>query len=234
MQLFCPESRNARTIVDGFLLMCESYHQVFLTGPQGSEFHLLLKEYVITNGTSADEIMHLQPSILEERFLADLVNMTPQGKDPILVSIELEPGLDLINERVLLRFLDNPSFHQAKLVVCMPGFDPYSHDHAYPETLSQRAKDALFIMPALRDRPADIAHFFRNLIQAYCGFAWRTEPLVVDENAIDLILEYPWPGNYGELQWVARILASTFHAEKRITRSRLEDVLLLGRTSPIS
>jgi len=52
-------------------------------------------------------------------------------------------------------------------------------------------------LPALRDRPRDIAAIAERLIQRHCG-STRVQPMI-SAQAMKRLIEYPWPGNIREL-----------------------------------
>jgi hypothetical protein len=217
--------------VEGFQLMCETYPQVFLTGPQGSEFEVLLQEYVTHRSGEEGELVYLSAGILDETLLGDVIGMRPQGKDPTVIALKISSSIDLVSERQLLLFLENPAFKESKYVVCMEDFDPFTSECPYPETLRNRAKDSLFMIPYLNERLADVAHFTRVLMER--NGPRGSERIALTPGAIDLLLTYPWPGNYHELKWTIEVLLAAPPRSRKISRERLEEVLVLGRTAPL-
>jgi two-component system response regulator HupR/HoxA len=70
---------------------------------------------------------------------------------------------------------------------------------AFREDLYYRLAGVTLTMPPLRERIGDIAVITRHLMSLICARLPRPEPRIDDE-ALQCLVAYPWPGNIRELQ----------------------------------
>jgi DNA-binding NtrC family response regulator len=69
----------------------------------------------------------------------------------------------------------------------------------FREDLYYRINVVPIVLPALRDRPGDIAVLLDHFLRMYC--AANNLPLKrLDSDALEILEEYPWPGNVRELE----------------------------------
>ena len=231
MHYYCDQSENSRLIVDRFIATCDQAEQLFLAGAFGSEFSVLIKEYCHAKQIDPEAVISLQPSMLDESVLGDLMVMLGRSTlRPELLVISVNPHIDLVSENKLLRFLDNPAFNDLKLIVILDGYDPFEDRALYSDVLTERSKGCLFVLPALKNRLADLGHFALNLLRGLEEKLDLEAPLRLSADAVELMLAYDWPGNYEELTEIIRVLAYGSKRGGLISRQRLVEVLNLSRT----
>ena len=73
---------------------------------------------------------------------------------------------------------------------------------------------------ALRDRKEDIHLLFRKFAADFAD-KYKTAPVQLDEDAKNLLINYPWPGNVRELKNIAEQI-SVLSQNKHITANDLE------------
>jgi DNA-binding NtrC family response regulator len=78
-------------------------------------------------------------------------------------------------------------------------------------------------VPALRDRKEDIILLFRKFVVDFAE-RYKTMPVQLDEEAKDLLINYPFPGNVRELKNIAEQV-SVLSAEKSLTAPELRKFL---------
>jgi hypothetical protein len=229
MRYYCSESKNSKTIVERFIEMCETRKQIFLAGPKGSEFNLLLKEYCDSFKADPSIMINLQITMMEESVVSDVMTLLSTRQQPSIVAIETRANFDEVNEKRLLRFLNNPSLSNVRFFVLMEDFDPFDENNPYPEAVTKRAKESLFMLPPLRERLADVSYFAVQLL----NHGDKPNTLKFAKDAIELMLSYTWPGNYEELANVISVLLVGGNKNGVISRRRLEETINLSRTTPI-
>ena len=234
MQYYCEQSENSRLIVERFVETCSEANQLFLSGPKGSEFHLLIKEYCNTQAIDTSAVISLEPNVLEESMLGELmVTLSQSAAHPEILLIRVDPGLDEISEAKLMKFLNNPAFKDSKFIIILEDYDPFEETNPYSQALSEYSKSSLFVLPPLKTRAADLAQFSLNLLDTLEKKSAVDAPIRLSEGAMELMLEYEWPGNYEELKEVLRTLVSGSKRGGVISRDRLVEVLNHGRKSPV-
>ena len=233
MRYFCSESNNSKLIVERFIEMCEANEQVFLAGPKGSEFSLLLKEYCASFETDPSVIVTLQVTMMEESTVEEVMEIVGKRQRPSIMVVETRGNLDEISEKRLLRFLDNPSVTNLRYIIILEDFDPFDPDNPYSQAITERAKESLFMVPPLKERLADVSFFAAQILSGADESVPVSQPLKFAKDAIELMLSYPWPGNYEELAGAMRVLAMGGARNGIISRARLEETINLSRTKPI-
>lgn len=233
MRYFCSESNNSKLIVERFIEMCESNEQVFLAGPKGSEFSLLLKEYCASFETDPSVIVTLQVTMMEESTVDEVMEIVGKRQRPSLMVVETRGNLDEISEKRLLRFLDNPSVTNLRYIIILEDFDPFDPNNPYSQAITERAKESLFMVPPLKERLADVSFFAAQILSGADELVPVSQPLKFAKDAIELMLSYPWPGNYEELAGAMRVLAMGGARNGIISHARLEETINLSRTRPI-
>lgn len=78
-------------------------------------------------------------------------------------------------------------------------------------------------VPALRDRKEDIILLFRKFVVDFAE-RYKTMPVQLDEEAKDLLINYPFPGNVRELKNIAEQV-SVLSSEKSLTVKELRKFL---------
>jgi DNA-binding NtrC family response regulator len=72
----------------------------------------------------------------------------------------------------------------------------------FREDLYYRLNTVPIRVPALRDRKEDIHLLFRKFCVDFAE-KYKTKPVVLDEEAVQVLMAYPWPGNVRELKNIA-------------------------------
>jgi DNA-binding NtrC family response regulator len=76
------------------------------------------------------------------------------------------------------------------------------HSNKFREDLYYRLSTVPIRVPALHDRPEDITLLFRKFAVDFAE-KYKTAPVQLDEDAKNLLINYPWPGNVRELKNIA-------------------------------
>ena len=93
----------------------------------------------------------------------------------------------------------------------------------FREDLYYRLNTVPIRVPALRDRKEDIIFLFRKFVVDFAE-RYKTTPVQLDEEAKNLLNNYPWPGNVRELKNIAEQL-SVLSEDKLITAAALQKFL---------
>ncbi len=93
----------------------------------------------------------------------------------------------------------------------------------FREDLYYRLSTVPIRVPALHDRPEDIHLLFRKFASDFAA-KYRTTPVQLDDEAQQLLLNYPWPGNVRELKNIAEQI-SVLSEDKKITAQILHKFL---------
>jgi DNA-binding NtrC family response regulator len=78
----------------------------------------------------------------------------------------------------------------------------FTQNGRFREDLYYRLSTVPIRVPALRDRPEDIPLLFRRFCVDFAE-RYKTTPIQLDDEAKDLLINYPWPGNVRELKNIA-------------------------------
>lgn len=93
----------------------------------------------------------------------------------------------------------------------------------FREDLYYRLSTVPIRVPALHDRPEDIHLLFRKFAADFAT-KYRTASVQLDEEAKQLLINYPWPGNVRELKNIAEQI-SVLAQDKTITAKELNKYL---------
>ncbi len=93
----------------------------------------------------------------------------------------------------------------------------------FREDLYYRLSTVPIRVPALHDRKEDIHLLFRKFAVDFAE-KYKTAPVQLDEEAKNLLINYPWPGNVRELKNIAEQI-SVLSEEKQITVRELRKFL---------
>jgi transcriptional regulator with PAS, ATPase and Fis domain len=93
----------------------------------------------------------------------------------------------------------------------------------FREDLYYRLSTVPIRVPALHDRPEDIHILFRKFAADFAN-KYKTSPVQLDEEAKNLLINYPWPGNVRELKNIAEQI-SVLSQDKNITAMVLNKFL---------
>lgn len=80
----------------------------------------------------------------------------------------------------------------------------------FREDLYYRLSTVPIRVPSLHDRPEDIHLLFRKFAADFAA-KYRTSPVQLDEEAKQLLINYPWPGNVRELKNIAEQISVLSH-----------------------
>jgi len=93
----------------------------------------------------------------------------------------------------------------------------------FREDLYYRLSTVPIRVPALHDRPEDIHLLFRKFAADFAD-KYKTSPVQLNDDAQQLLINYPWPGNVRELKNIAEQI-SVLSQEKQISVKNLEKFL---------
>src|SRR5215218_4257475 len=93
----------------------------------------------------------------------------------------------------------------------------------FREDLYYRLSTVPIRVPALRDRKKDIPLLFRKFAVDFAE-RYKVAPIQLDEDARNLLINYPWPGNVRELKNIAEQM-SVLSIDKVVTASQLSKFL---------
>lgn len=94
----------------------------------------------------------------------------------------------------------------------------------FREDLYYRLSTVPIRVPALHDRTEDISLLFRKFAADFAD-KYKTAPVQLDDDAKNLLINYPWPGNVRELKNIAEQI-SVLSKDKMITSKELNKFLL--------
>ncbi len=93
------------------------------------------------------------------------------------------------------------------------------HNNKFREDLYYRLSTVPIRVPALHDRQEDITLLFRKFAVDFAE-KYKTAPVQLDEDAKNMLINYPWPGNVRELKNIAEQV-SVLSEDKQITSKDL-------------
>ena len=93
------------------------------------------------------------------------------------------------------------------------------HNNKFREDLYYRLSTVPIRVPALHDRKEDITLLFRKFAVDFAE-KYKTAPVQLDEDAKNMLINYPWPGNVRELTNIAEQV-SVLSEDKQITSKDL-------------
>jgi transcriptional regulator with PAS, ATPase and Fis domain len=93
----------------------------------------------------------------------------------------------------------------------------------FREDLYYRLNTVPIRVPSLRDRKEDIIFLFRKFVVDFAE-RYKTTPVQLDDEAKNLLNNYPWPGNVRELKNIAEQL-SVLSEDKLVTAAALRKFL---------
>lgn len=99
----------------------------------------------------------------------------------------------------------------------------FIHAGRFREDLYYRLNTVPIRVPALRDRKEDIPLLFRKFAADFSD-RYRSEPLQLTEDAWQLLINYPWPGNVRQLKNMAEQV-SVLARGREVNASMLEKLL---------
>lgn len=89
----------------------------------------------------------------------------------------------------------------------------------FREDLFYRLNTVPITVPALRERKEDIFLLFRKFTSDFSE-KYRTPSIILDTDAVELLKNYPWPGNIRELKNIAEQV-SVLSSDKQVTAADL-------------
>jgi DNA-binding NtrC family response regulator len=98
-----------------------------------------------------------------------------------------------------------------------------NHQGKFREDLYYRLSTVPIRVPALRDRKEDIIILFRKFAADFSE-KYKAAPIQLDDEAKNLLINYPWPGNVRELKNIAEQV-SVLSTDKLITARELKRFL---------
>ncbi len=99
----------------------------------------------------------------------------------------------------------------------------FTHAGRFREDLYYRLNTVPIRVPALRDRKEDIPLLFRKFAVDFAE-KYKSPPVQLDDEAKNVLINYPWPGNVRELKNIAEQI-SVLSQDKNITGAILRKFL---------
>ena len=99
----------------------------------------------------------------------------------------------------------------------------FTQTNKFREDLYYRLNTVPIRVPALRDRKEDIPLLFRKFVADFAD-KYKANPVQLDEDARNVLINYPWPGNVRELKNIAEQI-SVLSKEKNISGNTLKSFL---------
>ncbi|HSQ43806.1 MAG TPA: sigma-54 dependent transcriptional regulator [Ginsengibacter sp.] len=99
----------------------------------------------------------------------------------------------------------------------------YTHTGRFREDLYYRLNTVPIRVPALRDRKEDIYLLFRKFATDFAE-RYKSPPVQLDEDAKNVLMNFPWPGNVRQLKNTAEQISVLAH-DKNITGEELRKFL---------
>ena len=93
------------------------------------------------------------------------------------------------------------------------------HNNKFREDLYYRLSTVPIRVPALHDRKEDITLLFRKFAVDFAE-KYKTAPVQLDEDAKNMLINYPWPGNVRELKNIAEQV-SVLSEDKQVSSQEL-------------
>ncbi len=93
----------------------------------------------------------------------------------------------------------------------------------FREDLYYRLNTVPILVPALRDRKEDIPLLFRKFVADFAD-KYKAPAVQLDEDAKEVLINYPWPGNVRELKNIAEQI-SVLSQNKNISAAQLKKFL---------
>lgn len=99
----------------------------------------------------------------------------------------------------------------------------YTNSGRFREDLYYRLNTVPIRVPALRDRKEDIILLFRKFAIDFAD-RYKSPPVQLDEDAKNLLISYPWPGNVRQLKNIAEQTSVLAH-DKMLTGEEMRSFL---------
>jgi transcriptional regulator with PAS, ATPase and Fis domain len=99
----------------------------------------------------------------------------------------------------------------------------FTQNGKFREDLYYRLSTVPIRVPSLRDRKEDIGILFRKFVVDFAE-RYKTTPVQLDEEARNLLINYPWKGNVRELKNIAEQI-SVLSTEKNVGINELKNFL---------
>ena len=99
----------------------------------------------------------------------------------------------------------------------------FTQTNKFREDLYYRLNTVPIRVPALRDRKEDIPLLFRKFVTDFSD-KYKAAPVQLDDEAKNVLINYPWPGNVRELKNIAEQI-SVLSKEKNISGNTLKSFL---------
>jgi DNA-binding NtrC family response regulator len=99
----------------------------------------------------------------------------------------------------------------------------FTQSGRFREDLYYRLSTVPIRVPSLRDRPEDIPLLFRRFCVDFAE-RYKTTPVQLDDEAKDVLINYPWPGNVRELKNIAEQI-SVLASDKLVSANEMKRFL---------
>ncbi len=172
---------------------------LFFTGPAGSEYELILRELTHWRNQDGKKNHYFSASQLRKESIQSTLDRLDEDPDySTVVAVGDLNGLSIDEQAFLLEFLRRAPAEQ-------PGEGSVTFTY-WLETLKDLNMDlqieirkTLVKIPPLRNRPGEIAVYAKRYLEEFSREQERPEPPVLSGSAKNLLLQYPWKGNFAQL-----------------------------------
>lgn len=198
LHFLADENQASKRYIQATWDQVQDNSQIFLTGPAGSEFELILKEITHWKGQGGLKNHYFSAGQLRKESVQQTLESLPTDDEySKVVGIGDLSTLSIDEQAWLLDFI--------KQGVGVPGQEALSYifwvDNlkALNMDLQIVVRNPLIKLPPLRERPGDIAIYTKRFLKEFSLEQGRQDPPVFSGAAKNLLLHYPWPGNFSQL-----------------------------------
>ena len=171
----------------------------------GAELEFVAREISHWKGRSQAEFYTVTPDIIADPDSIAALNAVVD--EPSVSTVLIINGLEDAEEAhlaTLAEFIRGrhtlPSLHQELFFLIIPdASDNCASLQSRHPALGAMIKAKRITLPPLRERPADIAKYARNRLSHYAKQAGDMSKAWIDADALGLLLQHRWKGEYAEL-----------------------------------
>jgi transcriptional regulator with PAS, ATPase and Fis domain len=152
------------------------------------------------------------------------------GDLPMFLQVKL---LRVIQERKIARIGSNQMLDLDIRIIAATNKDlkKYVRENRFREDLYYRLNVIPIKLPPLRERKEDIEAIFGAMLRKY-NRQLRTSIEGIDPEALQLLLDYPWPGNARELENTVEFMVNMSGGSGILRKSNLPEAILSYRPAP--
>ncbi|MGJ3241727.1 MAG: response regulator [Opitutales bacterium] len=184
----------------------QSAQHIFVSGPEGSEFELVLREISRWKGMDGLKNHYFSAGQLDsEHIRRQLAEMTADPDVSRAVAIGDLTGTTTEQQEFLVRFLqkETPTPASGEPFTFVYWIDEADLEgersrHLNPD-MAREIRSNLVSLPPLSERLPEIAVYTVQHLGQFAREAGHQEAPELSGEAMHLLLQYPWPGNYAQL-----------------------------------